>query len=454
MRLLPLLLVFATADAMGQQNANPPEDRGPPFDQTIVVNGRLLARSRLESAKPDRMAEIRRDKLEAARNLFHARRLEYLAGRGNLEFFMLSALRLLDAERAVSVEESDSRAALERHWTRLRDVESVNNARWESGRIPIREFLRPKYYRLDAEIELAEVRSKNRDPHAGTVATAHLVTAGAISPKAFARARFEASQSEVTALRQEQQAVALEGHVSGMKEMLAGRSTPDLCLVWSLRLLKADNALSKSPEDRYAAVARHWLAAREFEALFRYRYLQGRVPVQDLDQTHEWRLEAEIWLTEARAKLGIARPHARDEVLEELVDEPFNSQFKHFARTLARLRFEATESDVRQLTRARLEPLRSAYEAREREFICGRGTLEFDIEAARRYVRAEFALAEREASRRDVLERHWRRLYQIDMTVNARYEAGRIPVQDRELARYCRLEAEEWLLLGRVIPGQ
>jgi hypothetical protein len=77
--------------------------------------------------------------------------------------------------------------------------------------------------------------------------------------------------------------------------------------------------------------------------------------------------------------------------------------------------------------------------------MAGRCTLHILLERLQLWLQAELASRDDPADRQAAYERHWELVYQVDEFNVRRYEAGRIGIQDRELSRYFRLEAELWL---------
>jgi outer membrane protein TolC len=71
---------------------------------------------------------------------------------------------LLEAERALSDERAEQVKAIESHWKRLREIEKVNEERFDAGRIPIQDVLESRFYRLQAEIRLERARSDLTKP--------------------------------------------------------------------------------------------------------------------------------------------------------------------------------------------------------------------------------------------------------------------------------------------------
>jgi outer membrane protein TolC len=108
------------------------------------------------------LTDLAKAKLEAARGEYEARFIQFVAGRGTLDFLLDTSRRLLDSERAVTTKEADLVAAFERHWIVTKQIEEVNKSRYDAGRISIEDLLQSTYFRLQAEIWLVEAREKNK----------------------------------------------------------------------------------------------------------------------------------------------------------------------------------------------------------------------------------------------------------------------------------------------------
>ena len=95
---------------------------------------------------------------------------------------------------------------------------------------------------------------------------------------------------------------------------------------------------------------------------------------------------------------------------------------------MAREKFAAMRSDLNRLLKERQKSLEIEFEARFFEFLSGRGTLDIYLEAVDDLADAERAAGLPEA---EVLQNQWQRDLSIKMVNDARYEAGRIPIQDK-----------------------
>src|SRR5262249_34685835 len=104
-----------------------------------------------------------------------------------------------------------------------------------------------------------------------------------------------------------------------------------------------------------------------------------------------------------------------------------------------------SRADVRELARSRLEVAEVAIRSRVLECLAGRCSLDLVLEGSLRWLHAELAVRDDAAHRLAAYEWHWELVYLIDEMELTRYEAGRVPIQDRQQAHYFRLQAELWL---------
>jgi hypothetical protein len=144
----------------GQPPVQPP--RAPGEDEVGIGDSlppKVVARARFEAARAN-VLELKKARLATARKAMAATKNEFLVGRGNLEVLYEWSGGLLEAELALLDQPTDRKAAREKHWTRLREIEEVNKIRFEAARIPIQEYLGSQYQRQNAEIELAEKGGK------------------------------------------------------------------------------------------------------------------------------------------------------------------------------------------------------------------------------------------------------------------------------------------------------
>jgi len=107
-----------------------------------------------EPGVPKKLLEAR---LEAVRQVFKAAKHEQEAGRGIFEDLPLWSRRLLEAERALATTKEQQLTACREHLKRMQDFESVEKARYEAGRVSIKDYAAATYHRTEAEILLARV---------------------------------------------------------------------------------------------------------------------------------------------------------------------------------------------------------------------------------------------------------------------------------------------------------
>jgi hypothetical protein len=430
----------------------------------------LLAQFAWEAVHAD-PRELARLKVEAARLVSWARQKEFLAGRGVLDFTLEASLNLLEAERAASGSEAEQLMAFEKHWARTKMIEDFNQMRYERQRIPIQDHMQSKYERLRGEIWLIEARARSgKGPnYEGTLVDAVVVDpldldaawnvqsmaqdadrpALGLGVKPLAQWRFQVNGAKLKELAGAKLEAAQIIFQEREKEFLQGRGTLDFLLEAALRLLQEELAASNTELDRQAALESYCVRAQLFFDINKERFDSARIPIQDLAETKYRLLEGEIWLAEARAKSG--RPAIGGDVrapqtLWRLYDRP--GEKPHVvgdpleSRDLARAQFEAVSTDPKALAHAKLDTARIAFEARVKEFLQGRGTLDFVLEASVRGIESELAQSDNLADRLAALERNWTQKKIGEIIAQERFESGRIPVQEYAGTVYERLKAE------------
>src|SRR5262245_7924872 len=88
-----------------------------------------------------------------------------------------------------------------------------------------------------------------------------------------------------------------------------------------------------------------------------------------------------------------------------------------------------------ELAKAQLKVAQTQYEAREKDFLAGRGTFEFVLNAGGGLLHAEGGVSARRADQLAAFEAHLERMKQVEKINKRRYDAGHIPIQDYALAQ-------------------
>jgi hypothetical protein len=125
-----------------------------------------------------------------------------------------------------------------------------------------------------------------------------------------------------------------------------------------------------------------------------------------------------------------------------------------YEKSITRWKWQAAHADPRELARMRVEAARVVYAARQREFLAGRGTLEFLSQASLNLLESERAVAGSEAEQIIALEKHWALVRMCEDLNRWRYAANRIPIQDYMRSKYERLRAEIWLIEATARSGK
>jgi RNA polymerase sigma factor (sigma-70 family) len=102
---------------------------------------------------------------------------------------------------------------------------------------------------------------------------------------------------------------------------------------------------------------------------------------------------------------------------------------------------------LKKLLKERADTALEEWDARNKEFLAGRATLDSVHGAARRLRDAQLELSETKEERLAALGKYLQLMKAVEEVQQARYDAGRIPIQDLKESKYYRLEAE--ILLER-----
>jgi hypothetical protein len=431
-----------------------------PFGQpTPPGEGRDFARAKYEAMRADART-IPLEMRQAAAGRWEARFKEFLAGRGWLDFLLESARVWRDVELLLREQPAEQLAAFERYWEVTVEMEAVNEARYDAGRIPVEHFAQTQGARLEAEVRWHQAWARSGKP-TGIRARANLPwprddgwgnvlwDPDTERLRSRARAKYEAYRSNPRDLARsevETARLALDEHVRRTTGSL------DYLLALALRLVTVQAAAMAEPADQVVLLKEEWLLRRQAEYLNQARYDAGRIPIQDVAEARQARAATELRLLDAWAKAAKtnSRPSgATIGVPPDALQEIKNWLVGTETKTIPRMKREPFLADPRHLARDRLEGAHDQAEARLKEFLAGRGTLDFLLQAARSWLDAARGATDNPAQQQAALEQYWAVLWRIDHINQARYVAGRIPIQDLLQSRYHRLEAELWLAQAR-----
>jgi hypothetical protein len=268
---------------------------------------------------------------------------------------------------------------------------------------------------------------------------------GPLDAKELAKAKFEAFRADPRDLARARLDAMRISNEARTREFLAGRGTLDILLESAVRVLEAGLALGGGEADPVALCELRWEQTRAFDLINTARYEAGKINIQDQMEARWAHLGAGLALLQARAKRAKPGTVALPRRPDLLPDDDSSDGSKE----LAKAKFEAVHADARDLAWAGLKAARTSYEAQTREYLAGRCTLDTRLKSVARLFEAELVFAASEADQVALCERHWELARESDRINTARYEAGKIPIQDSMDARCAYLEAQLALLQAR-----
>jgi hypothetical protein len=404
-------------------------------------DGPAFARAKFEASRAD-VAALRRRMIDTARIQWESRFKLYVAGSkdSTLDIALEAAGQLRDAELAVCRDKSGRIAVLERFWEQAMMSERVDQARFERGRIVVQDLAQARYDRLSAEIQLTRERMQG----GGKVLLP--LTGGDLPKKkddeltdnwpSLARVKFEASQPKLPELLRARLDAARINFEARWKLYLAGskESTLHILLAAQDHLLVAE--LDGLDGSRLPLLEARWQTAVRVEEINRARFEAVRIPIQDLAESTHARVQAEIVLVRALRELKEERPRLSAPRLLEVAD--------NVPKDYAERRAALAQADLGRLLEECLAAARTDHEARFRLYMAGsrESTLDVLLSSSEKLTDIELMVSKDDAERLARLERHWERAWMVEQELRARFEAGRVPIQDLAQGKLHRLAAE------------
>jgi outer membrane protein TolC len=135
----------------------------------VLTGGRLAAQDekgipRIDPVKidqaDDELTKLRKERFNAATAVLDFRGREFTAGRGTLDILLEAMDMVAQAQAALSNDPKQHLATLEKVLEVAREVDKINEARFNAGRISVADQQQSRYKRLDYEIRVAELKAR------------------------------------------------------------------------------------------------------------------------------------------------------------------------------------------------------------------------------------------------------------------------------------------------------
>src|SRR5207245_2937344 len=115
------------------------------------------------------------------------------------------------------------------------------------------------------------------------------------------------------------------------------------------------------------------------------------------------------------------------------------------SKDCAQAKRNSLHADLTKLAEGKSSAAFDSFLSRSRQCLVGLCTLNLVLEASRRWLSADLAMSNKPEDRLAAYERHWEAMRLIEDFNRARYQAGRIAIQDYLETVYARVDAElQW----------
>lgn len=124
----------------------------------------LKARPAQAADGDDALRKLYKERYNAALKVAAARYLEFLAGRGSMEQFHFACRLLLRTELEMADKPAEKLTVREKFLTLAKEIEAIEEQRFEAGRASVADKELARVNRLTAEIELLQAKQQGQAP--------------------------------------------------------------------------------------------------------------------------------------------------------------------------------------------------------------------------------------------------------------------------------------------------
>jgi hypothetical protein len=460
--LLPLILAFPKGGLVFAQDQPSLTTRLTESSSDNPVNRKALAKYKHQASQLSQI-ELANAKRQFARDGYDARFRRYMSGKETFDLVFGALAPIIQTELS---REGDKAARIRLLKAQLRQAESVEDI-WRRKFAAVaasrQDVLEATCERIEAQLALLKAMGKTSEPgqlHDGSLFDqiehnweAHDYFDG----RDIARHEFKALQGDPKLLEATRSRAARLLCEMRM-ERLGGLQLVDVAINCALRLLKAEQAISNDGPSRYAALERHWARLKWIEEQMEMRYERGVARTQDLLAAQYHRLQAQLWLAQAKIPTGPLPAFAAEKYPGSAVIEINGVAFLQATDTdvldrkeLARARFEATQTTAHELTVKMLQTGIAGFKATGQRFAAGKTTLSEPLAWSERLLEARLALSPEPTDRLSAYETYWLQLVEVEYFVTLKFESGSASWVDYLDSKYARVAAQ--LRLAQEMAG-
>jgi len=277
-------VVFASAGGWTVQMLTPAAQENL-TDQPGIPGGHEANFTREAAAQAkenDKPAALAQELVDVGRGQWLGRWKEYLAGTTIVDFLVTASDKLLQAELRLANTKAGQLAAYEACLERMQETERIAKAKFDASRIAVTGLYEVSYARIEAEIQVNELRRAAGLPE-------YKVKKGSL------RVKIDDKKAgiEVDKLTAK---TAQEQFEARWKEFMAGKTTVDLLLTASKQWMQAELDAAQKYEDKIAIYRKHLKKAEELSAIAKEKYEAGQLSITQWVSIHDrlWDIESTL----------------------------------------------------------------------------------------------------------------------------------------------------------------
>jgi hypothetical protein len=255
---------------------------GPP------VQSRLLAQAKEQAATNTKVPKLLKERHATLKELVNATHSAYQVGKASFEELRQAYTQFREAVLEQCASDQERLGVHEEALALAKEYEKAARARYETGQGTKASLLAAKANRLQSEIAFEQAKAK-----AATAQDPKPAPTGDV--KALLKARAEAAQKTHAA------AVKSLSQTRRVGDLVIPVGRPEDVYLWSVRWLNAQRDLASKKEGQIDALEDHLRRMQDLQRRVE-KLAPGLVTLTEVHSAEFYRVEAELWLAQEKAK--------------------------------------------------------------------------------------------------------------------------------------------------------